>query len=502
MMVASILTVACCLGRRLNRFLSTLPNDNRMVESSFLKKGRNINNDENRGGLRGWIDRRYQVTPLFEFLRHKEVPLGSHWMGWYYLGGVTMFFFIVQVITGVLLLMYFQPGEATAYESIRFLTTKVPFGWLIRSVHSWSAHLMIISLVLHMFSTMMLKAYRPPRELTWVSGFLLFLLTLGFGFSGYLLPWNKLAYFATTVGTNIVQSVPLVGNWLLQVLRGGPDVTINTLYRFFAAHVVILPLAFVGLIGMHLLFIQRQGMAPPLGAKVAPRGMKFFPSFALRDLLLWLACLMALVTLAVFLPYGPGIPGMDWELGAKADPMAPAYPGIKPEWYFLWEYQLLKEFPPHLFGLEGPQVCLLLIALMFGIWGLIPWLDRRARRDKFSPAFSDFGWAAILFLTFLTLTGWDIGAGGASSDLASMPRVARVCAWWTLAAGAVVIVVRYWRFEHRWFILTGAALLQVALHGLVGISYLLAGVISVALAVIAIAISRMMRPRIDRRDAT
>ena len=150
-------------------------------------------------------------------------------MGWYYLGGVTMFFFIVQVITGVLLLMYYQPGEATAYESIRFLTTKVPFGWLIRSMHSWSAHLMIISLVLHMFSTMMLKAYRPPRELTWVSGYLLFLLTLGFGFSGYLLPWNKLAYFATTVGTNIVQSVPLLGDWLLEVLRGGQDVTINTL---------------------------------------------------------------------------------------------------------------------------------------------------------------------------------------------------------------------------------------------------------------------------------
>ena len=244
------------------------------------------NEHENRGGLLGWVERRYHVTPLFEFLRHKEVPLGSHWMGWYYLGGVTMFFFIVQVITGVLLLMYFQPGEATAYESIRFLTTKVPFGWLIRSIHSWSAHLMIISLVLHMFSTMMLKAYRPPRELTWVSGYLLFLLTLGFGFSGYLLPWNKLAYFATTVGTNIVRSVPLLGDWLLEVLRGGQDVTINTLYRFFAAHVVILPLAFVGIIALHLLLIQRQGMASPVGETRAPRGMKFFPSFALRDLLL------------------------------------------------------------------------------------------------------------------------------------------------------------------------------------------------------------------------
>ena len=466
------------------------------MESSFLKHEPNIDDAEKSGGLRGWLDRRYQLSTLIDFLSHKQVPLGSHWMGWYYLGGITMFFFVVQVITGVLLLMYFQPGDATAYESIRFLTTKVPFGWLIRSIHSWSAHLMIISLVLHMFSTMMLKAYRPPRELTWVSGYFLFLLTLGFGFSGYLLPWNKLAYFATTVGTNIVASVPLLGNWLLQVLRGGPDVTINTLYRFFAAHVVILPLAFVGLIGSHLLFIQRQGMAPPLGAKVAPRGMKFFPSFALRDLLLWLTCLMVLIALAVFLPYGPGIPGMDWELGEKADPMAPAYPGIKPEWYFLWEYQLLKEFPPHLFGLEGPQVCLFLIAILFGIWAIIPWLDRRAARGQLSPAFSDFGWAAILFLTYLTLAGWDIGAGGAGADLASMPKVARVCAWWTLAAGAIVMAFRYWRYEHRWFVLTLAALLHVVLHGLFGISYLSAGAIAVAAAIFAMATLRLVRPRI------
>ena len=477
----------------------------RMGALSFLNKKPDINDAGKSGGLLGWLDRRYQLTALTEFLRHKEVPLGSHWMGWYYLGGITLFFFIVQVVTGVLLLMYYQPGETTAYESIRFLTTKVPFGWLIRSIHSWSAHLMIISLVLHMFSTMMLKAYRPPRELTWVSGYLLFLLTLGFGFSGYLLPWNKLAYFATTVGTNIVASVPLLGNWLLQVLRGGQDVTINTLYRFFAGHVVILPLAVVGFIGLHIVFIQRQGMAPPLGAKVAPRGMKFFPSFALRDLLLWLACLMVLLTLAVFLPYGPGIPGMDWELGQKADPLAPAYPGIKPEWYFLWEYQLLKEFPPHLFGLEGPQVCLFLIAIMFGIWGLIPWLDRRARRDKPSPAFSDFGWAAILFLTYLTLLAWDIGAGaasGAGDELAALRNIARVCAWWTLGAGALVIVVRYLRYEHRWFLLSGAALLQVALHGLFGLTYLLAGVISVVLAAIGIAVGYVVGSRTDRRSET
>jgi len=348
-----------------------------------------------------------------------------------------------------------------------------------------------------------LKAYRPPREVTWVSGYFLFLLTMGFGFSGYLLPWNKLAYFATTVGTNIVQSVPLLGNWLLQVLRGGQDVSINTLYRFFAAHVVILPLAFVGFIGLHLLLIQRQGMAPPIGHRSAPRGMKFFPSFALRDALLWLACLMIIAILAVFLPYGPGIPGMDWELGEKADPLAPAYPGIKPEWYFLWEYQLLKEFPPHLFGLEGPQVCLFLIGILFAIWAVIPWLDRSAYRDLHSPAFSDLGWAAILFLTYLTLMGWDIGAPAAGADeAASMHQIARVCAWWTLAAGIIIVIVRYWRFEHRWFVLTGSALLHVALHGLVGLSYLVAGTVSIALAVVAIAISFLISPRAEPQGST
>ncbi len=460
--------------------------DNPTVESSSLKGKPETSKSAGENGLRGWLDRRYQLTPLLEFLRHKQVPIGAHWMGWYYLGGVTMFFFMVQVITGVLLLMYYQPGEATAYESIHFLTTKVPFGWLIRSIHSWSAHLMIISLLLHMFSTMMLKAYRPPREVTWVSGYFLFLLTMGFGFSGYLLPWNKLAYFATTVGTNIVRSVPLLGNWLLQVLRGGQDVTINTLYRFFAAHVVILPLAFVAIIGLHLLLIQRQGMAPPLGEKTAPRGMRFFPSFALRDVLLWLACLTVLATLAVFLPYGPGIPGMDWELGEKADPFAPAYPGIKPEWYFLWEYQLLKEFPPHLFGLEGPQVCLFIIGILFAIWAIIPWIDRRAYQDKFSPGFSDLGWAAILFLTYLTIMGWDIGSHSVTDGATAMREVARVSAWWTLAAGALVVAVRAWRFEHRWFVLTGAALFQVILHGLFGLSYLLAGLISFLLALGAI----------------
>jgi cytochrome b6 len=430
-------------------------------------------------GLYAWLDRRYGITPLIEFLKHKEVPLGGHSMIWYYLGGLTLFFFTIQLATGVLLLAYYQPGEATSYESIRFLTTKVPFGWLVRSMHCWSAHMMILSLVTHMFSTMVLKAYRPPRELTWITGFLLFALALGFGFSGYLLPWNELAFFATAVGTDSMKAVPAVGDWLVQVMRGGTDVSINTLYRFFALHVVVLPLFTVGIVSGHLIFIQRQGMAKAIAHDKPDRGLKFVPDFALRDLLLWLICLIALASLAVFLPYGPGIPGMEWELGKKANPLAPAYPGIKPEWYFLWVYQLLKEFPPHILGIEGPQAAIALVSVLFGIWALVPWLDRKARVDRPSPGFTDLAMAALIFLAYLTLKAWDIGGGGAAVP---DPRaVARACAFWGLLLAAATVVIRLLSGGSPYFDLTAAAVLQIVLHGFFGLPYLAAGSISVVL---------------------
>ncbi len=432
-----------------------------------------------------WFDGRYGIAPLVEFFRHKEVPVGAHSIVWYYLGGTTLFFFTVQILSGMLLLVYYQPGENTSYESIRYITTKVPFGWLVRSVHCWSAHLMILSLIVHMYSTFMLKAYRPPRELTWVTGFLLMGIALGFGFSGYLLPWNELAFFATAVGTDSVKAAPLIGDWLLNVLRGGPDVTINTLYRFFALHVSILPIAVLALIGTHLLLIQRQGMAPPVGKTRASRGMKFFPSFMLRDLLLWLVLLIVLTALALFFPYGAGIPGVEWELGKKADPLAPAFPGIKPEWYFLWIYQLLREFPPHLFGLEGPQVCLLVVTVLMAIWALVPWLDRAARRQQPSPAFSDFGVAAILFIVFLMLKAWDLGGGGGADTLPDEAATARFCAWLLLALAAIIALVRIVVFKRRWFVFSAAALLHALLNGFAGIPYLWAGAIAATFAVVA-----------------
>jgi quinol-cytochrome oxidoreductase complex cytochrome b subunit len=190
---------------------------------------------------------------------------------------------------------------------------------------------------------------------------------------------------------------------------------------------------------------------------------------------------------------------MDWELGEKANALAPAFPGIKPEWYFLWEYQLLKEFPPHLFGLEGPQLCLIVVSLLLGLWAVIPWLDRKARRDQPSPGFTDFGWGAILFLTFLTLKAWDIGAPPPATSPAALKSIAWVCACWTIAAGAAVVCLRFVRYQHRWFFCSGAALLHIGLHGLAGLSYLVAASIAAVLLVVALTIGFV---RDGRRPAT
>ena len=451
---------------------------------------------------RAWqaIDERFHLSGLVEFLSHKEVPV-AHSIVWYYLGGLSLFLFVVQIGTGILLLMNYQVGENTSYESMKHLVGRVPFGWLIRSIHCWSAHLMSLAVIGHLFSVLFVKAYRKPRELTWYTGFAMLGLVLGFGFSGYLLPWNELSYFATAVGTDSLKAIPLVGPWLLRVLRGGDEVSVQTLYRFYALHVCILPLAIAGLIGAHLLFIQRQGMAEPMEtgheSLEKKRGMPFFPNFALRDLLLWVIVLNVLALLAVILPFGPGIPGIEWELGEKANPLKPAYPGIKPEWYFLWVYQMLKEFPAHIAGMEGPQACILLASILGGIAFFIPLLDRNAAKGKPSPLFTDLGVAGLLFLGFLTVKAWDVGVTvtkgkDPTADPVLANTIARTAAIWIIGIGLAVAILRRLKWKHSAFDFTIAVLLQAALNGFAHLSWLVSGGIALA-ALAAMTIARRVK---------
>src|SRR5947209_7440176 len=297
--------------------------------------------------IRTWLDERVAINSLTEVASHKEIPLHRQTI-WYYFGGMTLFLFAVQVATGILLLLYYRPSAEGAFESVQFIMTEVKFGWLIRSIHSWSANLMIATLFIHMFSVYFLRAYRPPREMTWVSGALLLFIAIGFGFSGYLLPWNKLAFFATKVGTEIAGVVPIVGRPVLRFLRGGDDVTGGTLTRFFGFHVAVLPAIATALITVHVLLVQLHGMSvPPSMEGKEVKKMKFFPNFFLRDLIGWILAIGVLAALAALFP---------WELGEKADAFASAPAGIKPEWYFLFMFQTLKWLPAKILGMDGEVI--------------------------------------------------------------------------------------------------------------------------------------------------
>jgi quinol-cytochrome oxidoreductase complex cytochrome b subunit len=235
------------------------------------------------GKVRGWLDERLPVAAVGEFFAHKTVP--SHrYSVFYYLGGMTLFFFAVQVATGILLMLYYRPSAQEAFESVEFIMTTVTFGWLIRSIHAWSANLMVLFAVLHLVTVYLTKAYRPPRELTWITGCVMFFLLLAFGFSGYLLPWNELSFFATKVGTNIAGSVPWVGEWLERFLRGGDRVSGATLSRFYGWHVAILPALVTAVLVLHLLLVQVQGMSTPPGRQEESARNRFPGSSARRPI--------------------------------------------------------------------------------------------------------------------------------------------------------------------------------------------------------------------------
>ena len=348
-----------------------------------------------------WVDERLDLTEVRHFVAEKGVPVHAQKI-WYYLGGMTLFLFGVQVITGILLLLYYRPSAAEAYESVQFIVTEVQFGWLIRNVHSWSANLLIGLAFAHFFSVFFLKSYRKPRELTWVSGMLLLFLMLGFGFSGYLLPWNELSFFATKVGTGIAGAVPVIGHFSLRLLRGGDDVTGATLSRFYGLHVAILPAVATALVAAHLLFVQRQGMSVPPGVerKLKPGErlpqMPFFPNYILRDVLAWYVVIAVLAALAAFYP---------WELGTKADPFAAVPPGIRPEWYFLAMFHTLKLVPSHVLGIEGEHLGVVVFGIAALVLVLVPFLDRRASRGESSPLFTVLAAAGLIYLVTFTIVG-------------------------------------------------------------------------------------------------
>jgi cytochrome b6 len=260
---------------------------------------------------------------------------------------------------------------------------------------------MVFFAFIHLVTVFFSKGYRKPREMTWVSGCILLFLAMGFGFSGYLLPWNQLAFFATKVGTDIAGAVPIVGEWMLHFLRGGSRVTGGTLSRFYGIHVAILPAITAMLLGLHLLLVQIQGMSVPPGERATAsrrRPMRFLPDFALRDLFGWLVALAVLASAAALFP---------WELGVKADPFAPAYADIRPEWYFMFMFETLKLVPGgEIFHVEYEAFPILFFGFAAVLMMLVPFIDPSEENATRSRIVSLVGVVAVIYMVGMTAYGY------------------------------------------------------------------------------------------------
>ena len=366
---------------------------------------------------RGWLDKRLDIQGIRRALLDRDVPDRLTW--WHTLGSATLTVFLVQVVTGVVLATFYAASPDHAYESIQFIEQQVALGALLRGMHSWGASLMVVLVLAHMVRVFSTGAYKYPREANWLLGVLLFFLVLGFGFTGYLLPWDQRAYWATQVGTSIAGTTPFIGGALSKLLKSGSQLGAATLTRFYAFHVLWLPLLLGSIIFLHLAMVIRQGIAPLPKAledgapartsdpayepyydehyKATKRaGVRFWPDVIAKDILASLATVVLLVLLAKTF----GAP-----LEAPADPTDASYVP-RPEWYFLPFFQLLKLFPGSMESTIAVGVPALLVLTLIGL----PFFDRNSRRNLLHRP------AGLLSLTIL-LGGSAILIGAAVRDV-------------------------------------------------------------------------------------
>jgi quinol-cytochrome oxidoreductase complex cytochrome b subunit len=299
-----------------------------------------------------WIDERIDLLGIRQTLLDRKMPGGLTW--WHTLGSATLAVFMVQAVTGTILAMYYAPSPDHAYDSIRYLEHSVASGAVLRGIHHWGASAMVVLVVAHAIRVFTMGAYKYPREINWLLGVALLGIVLGFGFTGYLLPWDQKAYWATQVGTNIAGTTPIVGAILVKLLRGGTQLGVATLSRFYALHVLLLPALLAGIALLHLTLVVRQGIAPRTGVleKNAPpktnnpeyhhyyrehyaaskgAGVRFWPDIVVKDAIIAMVIVILIFLFAAFVGAGLELP---------ADPSDSSFVP-RPEWYFLPFFQLL-----------------------------------------------------------------------------------------------------------------------------------------------------------------
>ncbi len=307
-----------------------------------------------------WLEHRTGVETAVRNFLYEEIPSSSGWRQ--VLGSVAIFCFLLQALTGILLAFNYAPTPGDAYNSLKYIVTEVTGGRLIRGLHHWGASMMIVVVGLHMAQVFLWGAYKKPREATWIAGVVLLLLTFGFGLTGYLLPWDNRAYWGTVVATRIAANSPVIGGYLSRVLGGEGSIGVVTFARFFALHVLILPPLTTLLVVVHVYLVRKHGVTPDAG-DTAPR-KKFYPAQVYRDTVAIFVAFVILFLLAALVQV---------PLGRLADPTDTAYVP-RPDWYFLWLFQMLKFFEGSL-EVVGSHVLpgLAVLALL-----VTPFVDRAA----------------------------------------------------------------------------------------------------------------------------
>lgn len=348
--------------------------------------------------MKKWLDDRLNTNRLMASLFEHPVPKKSNVLD--YLGFATLFAFINQAVTGMLLATVYKPTAQEAYESIKALDSSVS-GHFVRSLHSWGANFMVVLILLHLLRVFFVGAYKRPRELTWVLGVILLIGTLGLAFTGYLLPWDQEGYWATTVGTAMASYVPLIGDFLLRLMRDGVQVSGATLTRFYSLHMLVLPAIILLAFAPHFFFVLRQGMESTdeltelknRGEDVSQKSLPFWPNVAIRMALTILVVGIALWILAAIYPKG---------LSDAADSLNKAHYVPEPAWYFFGVYQLLKYFPGKLDVIAMVGLPALAFIVLFGL----PWLDRNPHKQaRKRPVALTIAAVLVLGMGYLTYQG-------------------------------------------------------------------------------------------------
>ena len=345
-----------------------------------------------------WLAERLPLEDLSfrTLVEKKDVPV-HRWSWAYYVGGAAIFLFAVQLVTGLMLLFYYEPTVSDAHASVEHIIRHVAGGALVRNLHTWAASAMVLVVLVHLLSTFAMKAFARPRELVWLTGVLLLVLTFAFGFTGYLLPWHQVAVNATKVG---LQSIEEVGAYLpgamaqwptrvRELIQGGPSVSQSTLSRFYAIHVVVLPLVFLGALGVHLLAVQLLGISRGVDRPTG-RAERFFPFFVLKDFVLWGGLFLVLFVLALTIPFESFF---SYPLFEAYEPMGSTPDGIKPEWYFYFVYYPLELLPFWLVALASLAASAVLV--------LAPWIFRTTSRRTLRILAA----AGTVYLVVVTLFG-------------------------------------------------------------------------------------------------